>query len=62
MCNLSFVIENKARDEGIKFGELKTTVKYYRKGRLTLEEAAEDLNMTVGKFIEKVNQFPSEAE
>ena len=30
MCNLSSVIENKSRDEGIIFGELKTTVKYYR--------------------------------
>ena len=62
MCNLSSVIENKAHDEGIKFGELKTTVKYYRKGKLTIEEAAEDLNMTVEEFTEKVNQFPSEVE
>ena len=62
MCNLSYVIENKARDEGIEFGELKTMVKYYRKGKLTIEEAAEDLNITVEEFTEKVNQFPSEIE
>lgn len=62
MCNLSSVIENKSRDEGIIFGELKTTVKYYRKGKLTLEEAAKDLNMTVEEFTEKMNQFPSEDE
>lgn len=62
MCNLSFVIENKARDEGIKIGELNITVKYYRKGKLTLEEASKDLNMTVEEFIEKMNQLPSEAE
>ena len=31
MCDLSSVIENKAREEGIEFGELKTTVKCYRK-------------------------------
>lgn len=61
MCNLSSVIENKARDEGIDIGELKTTVKYYRKGKLTLEEAAKDLNMTVEEFTEKMNQFPAEA-
>ena len=60
MCNLSSVIENKSRDEGIIFGELKTTVKYYRKGKLTIEEAAKDLNITVEEFTEKVNQFPSE--
>ena len=62
MCNLSSVIENKSRDEGIKFGELKTTVKYYRKGKLTIEEAAEDLNITVEEFTEKVNRFPLEVE
>lgn len=62
MCNLSSVIENKARDEGIDIGELKTTVKYYRKGKLTLEESAKDLNMTVEEFIEKMNQLPSKAE
>lgn len=62
MCNLSSVIENKARDEGIEFGELKTTVKYYRKGKLTIEEAAKDLNITVEEFTEKVNQFPLEVE
>ena len=62
MCDLSSVIENKAREEGIEFGELKTTVKYYRKGKLTIEKAAEDLNITVEEFTEKVNQFPSEVE
>ena len=57
MCNLSTAIENR----GIDIGELRTTVKYYRKGKLTLEEAAGDLNMTVEEFKEKMAQIPAEA-
>ncbi len=56
MCNLSTVIENK----GIDIGELRATVKYYKKGKLTLEEAAGDLNMTVEEFIAKMNQMSAE--
>ena len=65
MCNLGTAIENKARDEGIvegiDIGELRTTVKYYKKGKITIEEAAADLNMTVEEFTEKMNQIPAEA-
>ena len=57
MCNLGTAIENKARDEGIDIGELRTTVKYYKKGKITIEEAAADLNMTVEEFKEKMNQI-----
>lgn len=68
MCNLSTAIENKAREEGIKkvieeginIGELRATVKQYKKGRITLAEAAEDLKMTEEEFTEKINQLPSE--
>ena len=73
MCNLSTAIENKGikkglergleqgLEQGIDIGELRATVKYYKKGKLTLEEAAEDLNMTVEEFTEKMNQIPAEA-
>ncbi|MDD5841089.1 MAG: hypothetical protein PUC95_05180 [Gemmiger formicilis] len=61
MCNLGTAIENKARDEGIDIGELRTTIKYYKKGKITIEEAAADLNMTVEEFKEKMNQIPAEA-
>ena len=61
MCNLGTAIENKARDEGIDIGELRTTVKYYKKGKITIEEAAADLNMTVEEFKEKMNHLPAEA-
>ena len=64
MCNLSTVIENKGIEKGIEkgidIGELRATVKYYKKGKLTLEEAAGDLNMTVEEFISKMNQMPAE--
>ena len=46
---------------GIFIGVFCLTVKYYKKGKITLEEAAEDLNMTVEEFKEKMNQIPAEA-
>lgn len=47
----------KVRDET----EFETTVKYVRKGRVSIEEAAQDLNMTVEEFTEKMNQIPATA-
>ena len=61
MCNLSTAIENKGIEQGIDIGELRATVKYYKKGKLTLEEAAGDLNMTVEEFKEKMAQVSAEA-
>ena len=43
-------LRNESILEGIDIGDLRTTVKYYKKGKITLEEAAEDLNMTVEEF------------
>ncbi len=48
MCNLSTVIERKGivagrvegRSEGFDIGRFETTTMYYRKGRITAEEAA----------------------
>ena len=47
--------------EGIDFGKLETTILYYRKGRISLEEAASDLGISTNEFIEKMNSFPGEA-
>ena len=47
-------LRNESILEGIDIGDLRTTVKYYKKGKITLEEAAEDLNMTVEEFKEKI--------
>ena len=54
-------LRNESILEGIDIGDLRTTVKYNKKGKITLEEAAEDLNMTVEEFKEKMNQIPAEA-
>jgi len=49
-------LRNESILEGIDIGDLRTTVKYYKKGKITLEEAAEDLNMTVEEFKEKMDK------
>ena len=61
MCKQMEDLRNERILEGIAIGDLRTTVKYYKKGKITLEEAAEDLNMTVEEFKEKMNQIPAEA-
>ncbi len=61
MCKQMEDLRNESILEGIDIGDLRTTVKYYNKGKITLEEAAEDLNMTVEEFKEKMNQIPAEA-
>lgn len=61
MCKQMEDLRNEGILEGIDIGDLRTTVKYYKKGKITLEEAAEDLNMTVEEFKEKMNQIPAEA-
>lgn len=61
MCKQMEDLRNESILEGIDIGDFRTTVKYYKKGKITLEEAAEDLNMTVEEFKEKMNQIPAEA-
>lgn len=61
MCKQMEDLRNESILAGIDIGDLRTTVKYYKKGKITLEEAAEDLNMTVEEFKEKMNQIPAEA-
>lgn len=61
MCKQMEDLRNESILECIDIGDLRTTVKYYKKGKITLEEAAEDLNMTVEEFKEKMNQIPAEA-
>lgn len=61
MCKQMEDLRNESILEGIDIGDLRMTVKYYKKGKITLEEAAEDLNMTVEEFKEKMNQIPAEA-
>lgn len=66
MCNLSTAIERRGiatgRSEGRSEGRLETTVMYFRKGRITLDEAASDLNMTPEEFKAEVSQLEGEKE
>ena len=44
-----------------KLEEIRTFVKQIQKGRLTIEQAAEDSNMTVEQFKEAMSKLPQEA-
>lgn len=44
-----------------ELAEIRTLVKQINKGRLTIEQAAEDSNMTVEQFKEAMNKLPLEA-
>lgn len=60
MCNLSQGVKAEGREEGISIGEMRMLIKLVRKGRLTVEEAAEDAGMTVEKFKEAMESTPSQ--
>ena len=47
--------------EGINIGEMRMLVKQVRKGRVTIEEAAEDAGMTVEEFKKVMENTPLQA-
>lgn len=57
MCNLSQGV----KAEGINIGEMRMLVKQVRKGRVTIEEAAEDAGMTVEEFKKVMENTPLQA-
>ncbi len=57
MCNLSQGV----KAEGISIGEMRMLVKQVRKGRVTIEEAAEDAGMTVEEFKKILGNTPLQA-
>ena len=61
MCNLSQVVKAEGREEGINIGEMRMLVKQVRKGRVTIEEAAEDAGMTVEEFKKVMENTPLQA-
>ena len=61
MCNLSQGVKAEGRDEGINIGEMRMLVKQVRKGRVTIEEAAEDAGMTVEEFKKILENTPLQA-
>ena len=61
MCNLSQGIKAEGREEGIGIGEMRMLMKQVRKGRVTIEEAAEDAGMTVEQFKEVLENTAMQA-
>ena len=69
MCNLSQGVKAEGREEGIGIGreegigigELRMLIKQVRKGRVTVEEAAEDAEMTVEEFKKVMENTPLQA-
>lgn len=65
MCNLSQGVKAEGREEGRKegigIGEMRMLVKQVRKGRVTVEEAAEDAEMTVEQFKKVMENMPPQA-
>ena len=57
MCNLSQGV----KAEGISIGEMRMLVKQVRKGRVTIEEAAEDAGMTVEECKKILENTPLQA-
>ena len=57
MCNLSQGV----KAEGINIGEMRMLVKQVRKGRITVEQAAEDAEMTVEQFQKVMQDTPLQA-
>ena len=48
------------RAEGLELGEIQMLVKQIQKGRITMEEAAEDAGMTVEKFTDAMEHVMSQ--
>ena len=69
MCNLSQGVKAEGRvegrmegrAEGINIGEMRMLVKQVQKGRITVEQAAEDAEMTVEQFKEVMQNTPLQA-
>ena len=61
MCNLSQGVKAEGRMEGINIGEMRMLVKQVQKGRITVEQAAEDAEMTVEQFKKVMQNTPLQA-
>ena len=69
MCNLSQGVKAEGREEGIgigreegiSIGEMRMLIKQVRKGRVTVEEAAEDAEMTIEEFKKVMENTPLQA-
>lgn len=58
LCNLGTALERKGVERGIDIGRLEFTAMLCKRERITVEQAAKDLKMTVEEFTRKMNQLP----
>ena len=61
MCKAVEEMLNESEARGEARGELRMLVKQVRKGRLTIEQAAEDANMSVEQFKQVMDDMPLQA-
>ena len=52
MCEAIEAMLSESKEQGIEIGEIQMLIKQLQKGRITLEEAAEDAGMSVEKLKE----------
>ena len=50
MCEVLDKIENKGIEKGIQKGKVLTLAELVKKGLLTIQQAAKEMNVTVAKF------------
>ena len=53
VCSLGDAIKEAGREEGIIEGQVKSLTKFIDNGRITVDEAATSVNMTVEDFLKK---------
>ena len=56
MCNLGDAIKEAGREEG----RLETIIEFLNAGRITIDEAAVSVNMTVEDFLKKREEYKKE--
>ena len=77
MCNLSYAVmeegriqgrrqglqqgRKQGRIQGRKEGQLETLNKLIKKGKLSIEDAADSVNMTVEDFLKKKEKYKKES-
>ena len=60
VCNLGDAIKEAGREEGREEGRLETIIEFLNAGRITIDEAAVSVNMTVEDFLKKREEYKKE--
>ena len=60
VCSLGGAIKEAGREEGREEGRLETIIEFLDEGRITIDEAAASVNMTVEDFLKKREEYKKE--